>query len=124
MRYLLFLFALPLAAHAEVMDKEPSLLSIVLSALMATAIAYLCARWKPWLLVLVLPAAGLWLGATAVETLDPFVGPAITREAGRWYLAAPWAGLVSVLAGTALGLWRRRCSPNSSSKPTPLRGAA
>jgi len=123
-RLLLLSLLLPATCHAEVMDKEPSLAFLAVSWFVLSALAYLSARRLPWLLVLVLPAAALVLGGAAVETTDPSVGPAMAAEAGAVYVAAPWAALLSVVAVTAFGLWRRRCAPNNSSKPTPLRGAA
>ena len=124
MKRLSLVLLLPITAQAEVMDKEPSLFSVLLTALVAILVSYWSAcRW-PWLLVIILPASTLLLSATALETVDPSVGPAIAAEAGAAYVATPWAGLVGVAIAAAVGLWRRRCAPNNSSKPTPLRGAA
>jgi len=114
------LWALPGAAHAEVMDKMPSLPANVLGGLAAIAAMYLCARFKPWALLIVLPAACLWFGAIAVETLDPFIGPAIYAEAGPLYAAAPWAALAGICVGAAAGSWRRRRIPTKSCGPDAL----
>ena len=124
MKRLLLLAILPATAHAEVMDKEPSAGLLGLFTIAACVIAYQAARRFPWSLVLFLSIAGIYFGAVAVETLDPAIGPAIQREAGSFYLALPWLGICGTVVGTVFGLWRRRCAPNNSFKPKPLRGSA
>ncbi|UWX03492.1 hypothetical protein H1235_10205 [Pseudoxanthomonas sp. NC8] len=126
MRKLLVLLSLgfPLLAQAEVMDKEPSIVSILAMAIAFAVFGFLAARYKPGWLIVVLPISGLIFGAQLMEITSADVGPAIRLEAGAWYIVASWAGpFVQALAvGTG---WRiRRCAPNSSSKPNPLRGSA
>ena len=105
---LLFLLLIPLAASAEVMDKEPSALSLWLWALVPIAPALLAARYRPWLLLLILPAPLLFFTAQIAEVSDPHVGPAILQEAGSLYVAVSWAGLVALAAAVLVGFWWRR----------------
>ena len=121
---LLILLAVPFSAHAEVMDKEPSLSVLLWSSLIACVLTYLAGRRLPWALLVVLPLSALWLGSSAWETLSPGVGSAILAEAGMVRVIAPWAGLAATVACSLVGLWQRRCAPNNSFKPNPLRGSA
>jgi hypothetical protein len=69
----------------EVMDKEPSIRSMWISALvLGGGGLLLCRRW-PWLVLLILPVVALGTWALSAEIADPFVGPAILREAGTNY---------------------------------------
>ena len=120
----LIFFTMPLTAHAEVMDKEPSLAVLFWSSIIACVLNYLAGRRLPWTLWVVLPLSTLWLGSSALETLSPDVGPAILAEVGMVRVIAPWAGLAATAACSLVGLWRRRCAPNNSFKRNPLRGSA
>ncbi len=121
---LLLVLLAPLTAHAEVMDKEPSFAVLFWSSLIACVLSYLAARRLPWALWVVLPLSAVWFGSSAWETLSPDVGPAILAEAGMIRVIAPWAGLVAIAVFSLVGSWRRRCAPNNSFKPKPLRGSA
>jgi len=124
---LMLLLFVPLAARAEVMDKETSALALWLWALVPIAPALFAARYRPWLLLLVLPAPLLFFAAQIAEVSDPQVGPAILREAGSAYVAVSWGGPVALAVVVLLGFWWRRrneSAPNNSFKPKPLRGSA
>jgi hypothetical protein len=124
---LIVLSLAPLAAHAEVMDKESSATALWLWTLIPAAFALLAARYRPWFLLLVLPAPLLFFAAQIAEVSDPQVGPDILREAGPLYIAVSWGGLVVLAATVLAGLWWRRrkgSAPNNSFKPKPLRGSA
>jgi hypothetical protein len=89
---------------AEVLDKEPSLISIWLSHVLVAGLAYvLCRRNWRWLFAfLPLSAFGVWFGA--VDLWDNSVGPAILTESRsffvQWHIAmvliaaAPMVGFV------------------------------
>ena len=115
---------IPAAAHAEVIDKLPSLSLVIGSALAATLLAYLSARYWPWTLLLVLPFGVLLLGGAAMETINPYIGPAMAEEAGTTYVVMPWVGLISVLLATGAGLWRHRCASKKMSEPSSARSSA
>ena len=117
-------FLMPLAAYAEVMDKEWSIASLCCWAVGSAAFAFLAARYRPWLtLGLLLPMA--LFAAQLMEVTSTDVGPAIAKEAGTLYIAVSWAAPFLVLASGFLGVWlRRRAAPNNSFKPRPLRGSA
>jgi hypothetical protein len=107
---ILLLFAtLPALGHAEVMDKEFSLFTVVLWGLLGGLLAFFAARLKPWLLLVVLPVVGSFFYLQLTELMDPYVGPAIATEAGRLYIFISWAAPVLVLvSGSAGFVWRRR----------------
>ncbi len=114
----LILLLLPITAHAEVMDKESSELVVWAWAIAPAILAFLAAVYMRWLLLLVLPVPILFFVAHLIEVTDPYVGPAIAREAGVSYLVASWAGPLTLALGVFLGLlFRRRVSsPNQSFK--------
>lgn len=97
--FLLSLF--PLLGHAEVVDKECSLVTIWLLGLSESVLSFLAARFKPWLLFIVLPMIGV------SELMDPHVGLAMAEEAGRFYMFISWAAPILLLAGTGLGFMLR-----------------
>jgi hypothetical protein len=103
------LLVLPVAAHAEVMDKESSALVVWAWTTIPAVLAFLAARHRPWLLLLVVPAPVLFFIAHLIEVTDPYVGPAIAHEAGISYLVGSWAGpfvlALSVFAGLASRRW-------------------
>src|SRR4051812_14652780 len=80
----LFLISSP--AFAEVMDKEPSMPEIWHWLAVSIGVGIACAVLHPWLLVpsfLLGPVNRVAIAWT--EWHDPFVGPAIMREAGSGY---------------------------------------
>ncbi len=104
----LFALSLPLAAHAEVMDKEMSTDGIVVFTVFACLVSFIAARYRPLLLLITLPIAGLLIGGDLAETTDPYVGPAMRAEAGQFRVVVPWLAAASVVLVTAGGLWLRR----------------
>jgi hypothetical protein len=87
---LLATFSLLLVAsssvYAEVMDKEPTLGSMILWGSIGSLVAIFSARFKPWLLLLALPFPVLYFYGLILEINDPYVGPAILNEAGPIYI--------------------------------------
>ncbi len=70
----------------EVMDKEPALVSLWIAAVICSAAGFLLIRYRPWLVIISLAAAA-WLALGILpEIYDPFVGPAIRKEAGLSYV--------------------------------------
>lgn len=111
MRTFIVIFAalFPVLVQAEVMDKEPSFFVILILALFGALLAFLTARFKPWLLLVLLPVVGALTYLQLSELIDPVVGPAIAAEAGRLYVIISWAAPVLVFAGYSAGfIWRRR----------------
>ncbi len=107
----LLAFALSLApalARAEVLDKElnPSELMVFVGA--GVLAAYLAARYRPWALLIVVPAVGLVLAAHYSELFDPAVGPAMRNEGGLVYVVASWCAAPLILAAVAAGYVRKR----------------
>ena len=107
-RLLLLLVLLPTTAFAEVMDKEPSVTKLLACGLMGGAIAYLAARYRPWLLLLVLPLPLIFFFGTASELRDASVGPAIIAEAGPAYGNFFLFSVILFAVAPVLGLVLRR----------------
>lgn len=103
----LLVLLLTLPAAAEVMDKEPTLSEIWLSALLASASSWIVGRFSPPLAFLVLVPALPVLGAV-LECHDRFVGPAILREAGFAYFFQAHMALVLIPGMFLAGLSGRR----------------
>lgn len=103
-----FISLLPLVAHAEVMDKEFSFLTVVLLNLIGTILVFLAARLKPWILLILLPVLGTLFYLHLTELIDPYVGPAIAKEAGEFYIFSSWLAPVLVIIGGSIGFILRR----------------
>lgn len=91
------------------MDKEFSLFTVILWGVLGALLAFLAARLKPWLLLVLLPVVGSFFYLQLTELMDPYVGPAIASEAGRLYIFISWAAPVLVfVSGSAGFVWRHR----------------
>jgi hypothetical protein len=106
----------PIAASAEVLDKQPSIAFLVAAAASASFISYCAARRTAGKLALLglLPVL-LFLPALA-EQLDPIMRAALASEGGTLYLFCVWLGPASSVAAFAVGLYRRQ-RPSSNSAP-------
>ena len=108
------------SAHAEVMDKEPSLTQNIVWGLVSSCLCLLSARFKPWLLLVVVPVPSLHFWALFSEIRDPFVGPAMLNEAGEIYIYSGYGLGVLVFASVVVGLWWRavKAQHNKPLEPT------
>jgi hypothetical protein len=84
------LLAAPALLWFEVMDKEPALAQRAALYGVLIVVGWLLSRKRWWLGLLVLPVVAVFAWADVGELHDPFVGPAIIREAGLlhvlvWY---------------------------------------
>jgi hypothetical protein len=75
----------------EVMDKEPPLAQTAILYCVLAVAGFLLAQKRWWFGLAVLPVVALFAWADVSELRDPFVGPAIVREAGLlhvvlWYV--------------------------------------
>src|SRR5947209_5380298 len=107
-RLSVFVALIPAIAHAEVMDKEFSLSTLLLANLVGAVVVFLAARMKPAWLALVIPVAALLCWAQLSELLDPFVGPAMVREGGSAYVAASWMPPITLALACIGGVFFRR----------------
>jgi hypothetical protein len=107
-------------AHAEVMDKEPSLMQNIAWGLVSSALSLFAARFKPWLLLLVVPLPAIYFLDLIREIRDPFVGPAMLREAGPIYIYSGYGLGVVLLVSIFVGLWWRavKAQHNKPLEPT------
>ena len=92
----------------EVMDKEPSLLQIWFLFLLVGVGGFLLCRYRSWLLAVVLPIALFLAWGHLSELHNPFVGPAIAREAGRAYFTQSDIAMALGMAFPLLGMIKRR----------------
>ncbi|MBS1984297.1 MAG: hypothetical protein JST16_08995 [Bdellovibrionales bacterium] len=90
------------------MDKEFSLVSVLLWGLIGSLLVFLAARLKPLLLFVLLPVIGLFFYSHLSELMDPYVGPAMAAEAGQLYFFISWAAPAMVLVGGGAGFAFRR----------------
>lgn len=95
-------------AYAEVMDKEPSLVSSYLWGTIGTLVCFLSARFKPWLLLLAAPLPLIYFMGLIYEISDPYVGKAIINEAGMSYVVSSYILSAMIMAGIVVGLWLRK----------------
>jgi hypothetical protein len=95
-------------ALLEVMDKEPGILGFWISAIVLGGLGFSLARRRWWwaapiIILIVIGFLGTW-----DEWTDPFVGPAIAREAGRSYPFHLIASTSLACAVIILGMIRPR----------------
>ena len=90
----------------QVMDKEPSLSGLAIWYGALCAIAYIASRKRWWLGLFLLPVIAVF--SNIAEVLDPYVGPAILREAGHKYVNLSSAMLFAALAFTVFAALRYR----------------
>jgi hypothetical protein len=96
------------AALFEVMDKEPSLLQVWFLFLLVGVGGFLLCRYRSWLLAMVLPIVLFLAWGHLSEMHDPFVGPAIAREAGRAYFTQSYMAMAMGVVLPLLGMIKRR----------------
>ncbi|HEX3158946.1 MAG TPA: hypothetical protein VHQ45_10545 [Gemmatimonadaceae bacterium] len=85
----------------EVMDKEPGIPALWLWAVGLGALGFAAGRWRRWAALPFVLLITLLSWAMLGELQDPFVGPAMPREAGRSY---PWHLTVSAVIGVGLAI--------------------
>ena len=92
----------------EVMDKESSLITIVVTYGVFGAAGFLLSRKKWWWQLTVLPLIALFGCTDIAELRDRFVGPAIVREAGYFHVIVWCACIMGSAAVVVLGAMRQR----------------
>ena len=91
-------------ALLEVMDKEPGVLALWLSGIVWAAAGHVLGHRRWWagagvIAIRLLALWGLW-----GEITDPFVGPAIQREAGPFYAWHAVGSAALVVGATGAGI--------------------
>src|SRR5205085_6090097 len=100
--------AYPGNAFAEVMDKEPTLTTTWMWALVGGAAGYLAWQFRWWLgLGANLVLAPFFVGL-CFEFQDSSVGPDILREAGAGYIRWSYCAVAVFFVLQLAGIWRRR----------------
>jgi hypothetical protein len=94
----------------EVMDKEWPLLWVLVVFLGIGFFGMLVCRKRPLLWFVIVPVLVLFAVGHVSELNDPFVGPAIVREAGRSYVVLSYLSICAGVVLPSLGvyLWRRQ----------------
>jgi hypothetical protein len=96
---------------AEVLDKEPTALTVWLTYGTLSGAGFFVCRWRPWCFALFGPANSFAAWASISELWDPYVGPEILRESPplfiQWHLALVFA-LAGPVAGFIVGLRRHK----------------
>lgn len=108
----------PSVVAAEVMDKEYTLAQIWIVSIAGAACSFALCRWRAWLVFILFPLAFLLPSVVIRELWDPYIGPAIVREAGYGYVIQSYMAALLVIVGHTSGvvLWfRRRSSKRFSS---------
>ena len=85
----------------EVMDKEPSIIGFWVGALVLGGVGFFLARRRRGWALPIFALLAVFFAGTWMEWRDPFVGPAIAREAGPRY---PYHLIASTLLAAALTL--------------------
>jgi hypothetical protein len=91
----------------EVMDKELTIPQMWAIGAVGGVVGYLAGRWRVWAAIPVVLVLAFLPWAAATELSDPYVGPAIIREAGRSYPVQLAASFGIGILLTAAGAWRR-----------------
>ena len=99
---------LPAALLLEVMDKEPGAAALGLQALLLGTAGYFAGRYRPRWLALVVGLARFALWSWVSELRDPFVGPAMRREAGPTYIGVGYASFAAIVFASLAGWYRGR----------------
>jgi hypothetical protein len=95
----------------EVMDKEPSLVQIWVVSLVLGVGGFFLAKYRYWLLAVVLAIASLLAWSQLSELSDPLVGPVIIREAGYSYVVQSYVAIAIAFMLPIIGAvvkWKRR----------------
>ena len=112
----LIMLSLPELAFAEVMDKEPSLAMVCSVGVLCAGAGFLVSRFKPVLLVAVIPVALILATSQLFEVNDPHVGEAIRNEAGYLYILSSYVQPVLVFVAIVVGISMRRAKLSSNAR--------
>ena len=100
-----------LVIFIEVMDKELSLVQIWVGSLVLGVGGFFLAKYRYWLMALVLVIAAVLGWSQLSELRDPNVGPAIIQEAGHSYVVQSYVAMAIALVLPLIGAmvkWKRQ----------------
>lgn len=95
----------------EVMDKEPSLVQVWVVSLVLGVGGFFLAKYRYWLMAIVLVIAALLAWSQLSELSDPQVAPVIIHEAGYSYVVQSYFAIAIALVLPFIGgvvKWKRR----------------
>jgi len=93
---------MPLFSVAEVMDKEPTILVVWVSAFLLAVLGVAAAALRWWAGLIFTAVAVMLSIAILLEIHDPYVGPAIRREAGSGYVVQVYAAAATAIVSPLL----------------------
>jgi hypothetical protein len=114
---------------AEVADKEPSLRFFIFIGAVCILAALPILKCK-WLAVVAIPIALAWAAFVRLFVLseldDPFVGPAIARELGQFYIFSVYGSAIIpfIVIAVLLLLPAKKSGPLTETTPQVPRGSA
>jgi len=101
-------------AHAEISDKITPLPLVWVEAIVVTALAYVAARFRPWLVIAPLLAATVFLWGTFDTYSDRSFTEALRQEQGAFYEVSLWiSGFLPFFAAAFAFAVRRRSAPRA-----------
>ncbi len=93
---------MPLFSVAEVMDKEPAILVVWVSAFLLAVLGVAAAALRWWAGLIFTAVAVMLSIAILLEIHDPYVCPAIRREAGSGYVVQVYAAAATAIVSPLL----------------------
>lgn len=104
--------AYPIAAFAEVSDKEPSICLFWRVSLVTAMLCLVGARIRPWVGVIILAPVLLWFVGSFLDMHSWDVEPYLLAEQGIAYFLHAYAALGLILCALLIGyLWNRHGRP-------------
>ncbi len=101
---------MPLFSVAEVMDKEPTILVVWVSAFLIALLGVAAAALRWWAGLIFTAVAVMLSIAILLEIHDPYVGPAIRREAGSGYVVQVYAAATAIVSPLLAAIVSKRRS--------------
>ncbi|WP_028454125.1 hypothetical protein [Chitinilyticum litopenaei] len=109
---------LPASAQAEVIDKVLPIAILSPVNLLPTLLAGVAARYRPGMLLLILPLSGVFLYSVLADWLDPALAAALLREGGLPYQLASACGPALLPIAVIIGsMWRRKAHTHKVIQP-------
>jgi hypothetical protein len=100
----LLLMLVPVAASAEVSDKEPSILYVWGVGAAASVVCFLGSYYRRWLAPVIAALPALWFASLFMEIHSEDISPHLYNEQGLAYYVQAYLALAFFVFGVILGL--------------------
>jgi hypothetical protein len=100
----ILLMLVPVAASAEVSDKEPSILCVWGVGAAASVVCFLGSCYRRWLAPGIAALPAVWFASLFMEIHSEDVGPHLYNEQGLAYYVQAYLALAFFVFGVILGL--------------------